>query len=263
MSKRIEYTIDEPYELTATPISLLEEIKPEEALADDIMLVVSQPNFQVQDTGYMSKKMQLSTLKDALRTGLSVDDLSAELDQAKRDIVALDDAALSLSSAIPGTAVLPQDISDPYILSSIEFDDGNIVALSGYRLADALEELFKENSFQKGNFDQLSCSSLKIDGTTLSAYGRADGRTYGVVKAFTSLEELPSEPGKIYINIDSNGRLYISTSGLEQKIVNDIQSEIQSQVSAAIAANWYETKVVTASPATMQANTLYFVVPQQ
>lgn len=44
MTKR-EYTIGKPYELTGTPISWLEGMPKEELSADDILLLVSKPDY--------------------------------------------------------------------------------------------------------------------------------------------------------------------------------------------------------------------------
>lgn len=87
MSTQKQYIVEEPFQLTATPISWLEPMSKDELSAiDDIYVVVSKPDFQVQDTHYMSKKLSLGELSGALADSLGADEINGKIDDMQSEI---------------------------------------------------------------------------------------------------------------------------------------------------------------------------------
>ena len=257
MTKK-EYTVDEPFELTATPISWLEGIPKNELSADDILLVVSQPNYQVQDTGYISKKAKLIDIKDSISESLGIDALSAQMSEMQSELTVLNDISAALNSLNPGGEVtLNGSISDPYLLSSISFSNGNITEISGFKLRDSLSAILPSTVYSRLKATQLSCTTLIANGQTFVPVGQATASTLGTVKIDN---EKPETAAAAYVRMDEEGKLYVNISQVKTAIENALVQEVTSRVLSNISNKYFETVVAQTRPPVLSPKTIYYIV---
>lgn len=262
MTKK-EYIIEEPFELTATPISWLEGISKEELSADDILLVVSQPNYQVQDTGYISKKATLKDIKNALAENLSADLMLEQISYLSTEMDALAEINGNLTAALTnGIAYANKDeqqlLADPYILSSIEFGCGNISSINGYKLKDALSAIIPANNYSVGKFNQIQCDKIVINGGTMtSAVVSAANEQFGTVRIKDGAFVI--NKNKQFVSKDGDGFLYIDISTLSSNVLNDIKKDILDYLKSELKKDFYQTKVLPTTPSTLETNTIYYI----
>ena len=274
MSTKKEYIIEAPVDVSATTISWLENIQPvdvEKDKLDKVLLAVSVPNYEVQDTHYMSKNITIKQLKDVFVDDLTIvdiPDLNDELASIHQDINALVDISAKISTLTTGSVVVngqtTMQLSDPYVLSSIQYEDGNITSLSGYKLKAALANIIPTNTYSKGSFSQLVVNNEQITAVKLATTSNA-----GIVKAktATAADDVASA---LDVVIDSSGSLKIPKNKIIQAIKNDVDfkdyikaqifNELKTEIEAELSKKFYKTEIVQTPPASYDTNTIYYVI---
>lgn len=276
MSIKKEYKIDEPYELTATPISWLPEVASEdiaEDKQDGVLFVVSVPDYEVQDTYHMSKTLRLSSLKECISQSITIESIP----EIKSKFESIDEELEAIGSISDGLTALNEDttvcienddqmvLSDPYVLSSLTYSKGNVTSINGYKLAEALSAIVPNAQYSKGQFSQLY-----VAGSEVTAVKIATDSSAGIVKAkqFNEDEQIQDS---IDVKIDDNAHLHISNAD----IINLVKSnpELRNALIAAIAPTlsaqiekdlvkkykFLKTQIVETDPHVYDADTLYYI----
>ncbi len=107
----------------------------------------------MQDTHYISKKLQLSELKDSLASSLSIDIALGRIDSISSTVSEIVDLSNDLTAVVPGEVKLSAadgtdiKLDDPYVISAISFEDGNLTGLSGYSFKEALSAANSSSTF--------------------------------------------------------------------------------------------------------------------
>lgn len=138
------------------PVSWLSR---QETSDNDMLLLVSVPDSRTE-TEFMSKYMKYEDFYGNLRTDMKINVMQQWVDKLSREYAAILD---NLSSNALCCATIP----NPYIISALYQENGNITSLSGYRLSDGMDYLF-----QNVVFDQIHCRNLSatnIRATNLTA----------------------------------------------------------------------------------------------
>ena len=266
MTKK-EIVVQEPYELTATPISWLEPMGKDELSAiDDILIVVSKPDYQVQDTHYISKKLQLSELKDSLASSLSIDIALGRIDSISSTVSEIVDLSNDLTAVVPGEVKLSAadgtdiKLDDPYVISAISFEDGNLTGLSGYSFKEALSAANSSSTFQRLNAASLSATTeILLNGKHIMPVEAATSATAGVVKVYAPGENPPTELSKAFVQKDPHERLYVSVSQFENAIAHELSAAVLSELKAWISKSYCKTKIVQTDKGLYETDTLYFI----
>lgn len=132
------------------PVSWLSR---QETSDNDMLLLVSVPDSRTE-TEFMSKYMKYEDFYGNLRTDMKIGVMQQWVDKLSGEYAAILD---NLSSNALCCATIP----NPYIISALYQENGNITSLSGYRLSDGMDYLFKN-----AEFDQISCRNLNASNLT-------------------------------------------------------------------------------------------------
>lgn len=256
-----EYIVEEPYELTATPISWLERLGKDELSADDLLLLASQPNFQVQDTGYISKSIMLGDLKESLSESLGTQHLQDEISEISTTLKQLAEVSAALE-ALDTKNLEIGTASNPCIVNSISCSQGNLVDADVTPLSDAFETTMTQNVFSKGAFTALSCTNLTaLGGNVNAAIRTATSTTAGTVKVYAAGTSTP-EDSNIYVITNNGSPLHIPKSRIRNIVDEEIESHINEIVQAVVSKvqqTFYKTEVVASLPQILSPNTIYYI----
>ena len=175
----------------------------QERAEDESLFLVSVPDSRTE-TEYMSKYIKYGDIQSQLRETFNIGTLQQWVDAL---------SASGLLTSLETNALCCATIPNPYIISAIYQDSGNITALDGYRLSDGMDYLFQNMMFeyiQCRNFHStnIEASTIKVDNLSSAIANIAN---LSVTNIYTTENLVPSLYGYplIEVEIDNNGYAYV------------------------------------------------------
>lgn len=134
------------------PVSWLSR---QESTENDMLFLVSVPDPRTE-TEFMSKYLKYEDFYRGLYSDFKIGTITQWINKVSTDYAPILDN-------LSGNTICCATIPNPYIISAISQENGNITGLEGYRLSDGMDYIFK-NVF----FDQINCINLTATNTKLT-----------------------------------------------------------------------------------------------
>ena len=145
----------------------ISELSSSKSLDREDLLLISKHDETI-DKNYVSMKSTVGQLESDLSTIIKND---ISVDEINRKINILQNFCNQLSSYR-----ISADITNPYVISSMDFKDGVIASVGGYELSTAMDITFKNTKYDKINVetlksDNLSTNNAKIENLEIDGHG--------------------------------------------------------------------------------------------
>ena len=204
---------------------------------NDMLLLVSVPDSRTE-TEFMSKYMKYEDFYTGLYSDMKIGAIQYWVDKLSGDYAPILD---NLSNNVICCATIP----NPYIISAIYQENGNITGLDGYRLSDGMDYIFKNVWFDQIKCINLTAQNAKLTNLTASNTNisnlTAENTTINNLSAnhiTTSITLVPSLYGYPLeeVEIGTDSRLVVKNKCVNYGVVDgdffvvmdDVDSELDS-----------------------------------